>query len=268
MCLVVLGRHIPQFDLFDILFGDAPVLDPHARLYQRLLTGDRIEVAFNAEEKVEEVGLSDFYQTSAIPALILAQRDQQRGVLSADKAGRLAGTALSMVEDLVAMSQEPPDPGAETEPVAALWRVNVVGGRWELDNCSAEILRHALSATGVQASALGFDDLAPAHIAKTVLKETDCVILCFLDPSPSRASLLHIRRIKRVRRGVKVGVVLWEMPADLRGNVQGARFIPGVAPEKLAEAREIGADFAVTTLKDACLAAAAAHNDSDVRHGG
>jgi hypothetical protein len=37
VCLVVLGRHIPQFGLFDTLSGDEPVPVEHARLYQRLL---------------------------------------------------------------------------------------------------------------------------------------------------------------------------------------------------------------------------------------
>ena len=53
VCLVVLGRHIPQFDLFDILFGDEPVLSPHARLYQRLLAGDAVETTSRATEVLE-----------------------------------------------------------------------------------------------------------------------------------------------------------------------------------------------------------------------
>ena len=37
VCLVVLGRHVPQLQFLDILLGDEPAMPPHARIYQRLL---------------------------------------------------------------------------------------------------------------------------------------------------------------------------------------------------------------------------------------
>jgi predicted PurR-regulated permease PerM len=254
VCLVVLGRHIPQFDLFDIMFGDAPVLMPHASLYQRLLSGDRMEVGFRAEEALEEEGLDEFYQTTALPALIVASDDRSRGVLSPDGEVRLAAAVMAMVEDLKAMAPEPEDEGDEAGAAPQELRVTVVGGRWEIDDSSAEILAHVLITRGVEAKARSFADLAPTRIKAAVVKETDCVILCFLDQYPSRASLLHIRRIKRLNARLRVGVVLWELPSDLRVKEQGLRVISGVSPEKLAEAVEIGASFAVTTLKDACTA--------------
>ena len=259
VCLVVLGRHIPQFDLFDILFGDAPVLLPHASLYQKLLSGDRMEVGLRAEEALDEAGLEAFYQTTALPALIVASDDRQRGVLTPEGEARLAGAVSAMVEDIVALSDE--DVGSVApEPLAS--PVTVVGGRWQIDDSSARILAHALTARGTGAQARSFADLVPARLRDEVVTGSDCVILCFLDPYPSRASLLHIRRIKRLNPGLRVGVVLWDLPSDLRGTAQGFRQIDAVAPEKLDEAREIGADFAVTTLKDAC-AAAVAGDDRD-----
>jgi predicted PurR-regulated permease PerM len=255
VCLVVLGRHLPQFDLFDIMFGDAPVLVPHASLYQRLLSGDRIEVGFRAEAALEAEGLEAFYQTAAIPALIVAQEDRRRGVLLADREARLAATVADMVEDLKAMAV-----GADSPPgqeVLPDWRIAVVGGRWDFDDSSAEILAHALVAAGASAIAHSFADLAPARLAATVLDGADCVMLCFLDPAPSRASLLHIRRIKRLMPDLRVGVVLWDMPAAIRAAGHGISGVAAVQPEKLDEAREIVADFAVTTLQEARIAALA-----------
>ena len=256
VCLVVLGRHIPQFDLFDILLGDTPVLSRHASLYQRLLSGDRTEVGFLAEESVEANGLVEFYQTSALPALILAQEDRQRGVLLADREADLAATANDMVDDLKAMPERSPVPQGAEVVVPSDWRVTVVGGRWDLDDSAAEMLAHVLTTRGAPATARSFADLAPARLA-TVLEAADCVILCFLDPYPSRASLLHIRRIKRLMPDLRVGVVLWEMPVDIRTATPGFPGTTAVSREKLAEAMEIGADFAETTVRDACLAALA-----------
>jgi hypothetical protein len=48
-----------------------------------------------------------------------------------------------------------------------------------------------------------------------------------------------------------VGVVIWQMPKALDIDTGLTRRILPVAPEKLTEAEEIGADFAVTDLETA-----------------
>ena len=72
VCLVVLGRHVPQFEFFEVLFANEPVLEPKERLYQRLLAGDPEEATDYAEETLEEENSVDFYQDVVIPALLLA----------------------------------------------------------------------------------------------------------------------------------------------------------------------------------------------------
>jgi len=56
VCLVVLGRHVPQFEFFEILFGNEPVLDPKERLYQRLLAGTPDEATDNAGRFMQDGG--------------------------------------------------------------------------------------------------------------------------------------------------------------------------------------------------------------------
>ena len=46
VCLVVIGRYVPQLEFLGVLLGSDPVLAPEERLYQRLLAG-------NLEEAVE-----------------------------------------------------------------------------------------------------------------------------------------------------------------------------------------------------------------------
>lgn len=257
VCLVVLGRHLPQFDIFDILFGDTPVLAPHARLYQRLLSGDRTEATFRAEEALEDEDILEFYQTSAIPTLLLAQQDRDRGLLTPERERRLAATALAVLADLDAALEDGAPAGDAPDPdqAAAPARIAVVGGRWDADDVSAEILARALNSDGDCAVARKARDLSPGTMRAQVLDGHDCVILCFLDPTPSRASLLHVSRLKRARPGLRVGVVIWEMPADLRGAPGSLTRITAVPEAKLDEALELGADFAVRGLEEACTAA-------------
>lgn len=247
VCLVVLGRHIPQFGIFDILLGDEQVLAAHTKLYQRLLVGDAMEATFGAEEALETLEVVDYYQDILIPALLLAQDDRERGVLNGNQEARLAEVALDMVQELAA--EEPVDSAADVLPAAGL-RVSLVGGRSSIDNVAAAMLAHVMRIEGATTRACRYNDLAPARIATLQLETTDCLVLVFLDSNPTHTSLLHVRRIKRAAPNVRVGVVILQMPGTLRiDGVQGS-----VSAAKLAEVEDIGADFAVTSIDAALLA--------------
>ena len=278
VCLVVLGRHLPQFELFDILFGDEPVLSPHARLYQRLLAGDSVETTARAAEELEESYLAEYYRDVGIPALLLAQDDYDRGVLTQVQEGRLAEVAATLVRDLYEVATEELNDAqkAAADPQAADaaesgqadasgpmtnaaldgigYRVVSIGGRSKLDDVAAAMLGQIMTADGAEVKQLSYEDLIPSRFA--VLKTTDaqCVVLNFLDSSPSRASLLHIRRIKRAAPHLRVGVVIWQMPAELAaGDEAGNRIVP-VDVAKQREAEAIGADFVVTDAEAAMSA--------------
>ena len=58
VCLVVLGRHVPQLAFLDVILGNEPVLEPPELLYQRLLVGDPNEATERAEEYLREHSLA------------------------------------------------------------------------------------------------------------------------------------------------------------------------------------------------------------------
>lgn len=246
VCLVVLGRYLPQFEVFDILFGDEPVLAAHARLYQRLLSGDTVESVTRAEEALETDFLADFYQSVGIPALLLAQTDYDRGVLSQGQEEGIARAAARFVEALEpAIAEERAEHDVQSEAAdAAAVRVVVAGGRSNLDDVAARMLGQALAAEGAEVTALPRADLMVMTVLTAEGPRPNCLILSFLDPNPARASLLIVRRIKRAVPGLRVGAVIWELPGQSR------------APNRtIALARqqldEIGADFVATTMDEA-----------------
>jgi predicted PurR-regulated permease PerM len=269
VCLVVLGRHVPQFEVFDILFGDEPVLSPHSRLYQRLLAGDPFESTFRAQEALEETYIADYYQEIGIPALLLAENDHLRGVMSLARQEKVAASASRLVADLqpvvieeIKDSQElkPAESHVEGEKVEAPltglgFRVVTLGGSSKLDDVAAAMLAQSMAAEGADAIAMNYQDLAPIRFSTLGTIEADCIVLNFLDPSPSRASLLHIRRLKRAMPDLRVGVVIWKMPAEVSGSAPIGAIIGNVTEAKIAEAQEIGADFVTTSLDATMLSA-------------
>ncbi len=256
VCLVVLGRHIPQFEVFNILFGDEPVLAPHSRLYQRLLVGDVVESTFRAEEALEEQFLSDYHRDVGISALLLAQSDYERGIVDKAQELRMATAAMRFLDELDAVVDEElvqaraveqaaaNGDGSESLPdIAPLEgvgrRLVSIGGQSELDDVAARMLAQAARAEGAEVTALAHADLAPSRFAAVIGAGAGCVVLNFLETSPPRVALLHIRRIKRAAPGLRVGVVIWQAGPVLDVG------------DRAREACEIGADFCVAGMDEA-----------------
>ena len=100
VCLVVLGKHVPQLQFLDILLGDEPVLDPPDRVYQRLLALDQEEATELAETYLNEHSLEEVYDDVLLPALALAEHDRHRGNLGEDREAFITQAMREMVEEL------------------------------------------------------------------------------------------------------------------------------------------------------------------------
>jgi predicted PurR-regulated permease PerM len=81
VCLVVLGKYVPQLAFLDVMLGDEPVLSPPERVYQRLLAMDQEEVTDVAHEYLRENSLEQVYDDVLMPALAMAEQDRHRGRL-------------------------------------------------------------------------------------------------------------------------------------------------------------------------------------------
>ncbi|MBZ9756190.1 AI-2E family transporter [Mesorhizobium sp. ESP6-5] len=262
VCLVVLGRHVPQFEFLDVLFGNEPVLEPHARLYQRLLAGDPDEATDHAEEMLEEKYLVEFYDKVAIPALLLGEQDRARGVMGDQQRRQVAESALVMVanlddsaheeaeeEDAPPAAEEEPDdkdPSREDEtelPDGTDLSVLCTGGRGELDDAAAAMLAQVLEVQGTTVSKAGFADMEPANIRRLELETIDTVVVGFLNRDSIKHARFLVRRLKRAKAALRVGIVFWSQAANEDKE----------EAEKLA--RDINADFVAHGMVDAVVGA-------------
>ncbi|TPK30714.1 AI-2E family transporter [Mesorhizobium sp. B2-5-3] len=238
VCLVVLGRHVPQFEFLQILFGDEPVLDPKERLYQRLLADDIDEATDNAEEMLEEKYLIEFHSTVAIPALLLGEQDRARGALTASQLANLAENARTLVANLneIAAEEEEEeeeehaekegasaDPGEEDEdqaefapdlPDGAGKSVLCIGGRGDLDDVAAAMLAQVISIEGADCAAASHRDLLPARIRKLPLEARDAVVVGFLNRDSFKHAVFVVRRLRRLAPHARIGIALWHDTHD------------------------------------------------------
>lgn len=252
VCLVVLGRHVQQFEFLDVILGNEPVLDPHARVYQRLLAGDPDEASDYAEEFLQDAYLVEFYDKVGVPALLLGEQDRQRGVMTAENRRRVATSALTLVADLQDLAEDEEENGSEDEseaqegepatpelPDGTGRSILCVGGRGELDDAAAAMAAQVLQVQGASVLRAAHSVIEAEQLRTLDLKPFDTVVLVYLNQA-SLAQMRHAtRRLKRRKAGLRVGLFVPALPRD---DAAAA-----------VSAESFGADFIAATLVETAV---------------
>lgn len=100
VCLLVIGKHVPELSFLDTLLGNEPVFEPKKRVYQRLLAGDQEEAAELVEGFLEHMPLVEIYDTVLVPALALAEIDWHRGDLNESRHKFILQSLRASTEEL------------------------------------------------------------------------------------------------------------------------------------------------------------------------
>lgn len=114
LCLVVLGRHVPQLEFIDVLFGDRPALTPVESFYQRMLAGDEDEVHEQAEQMLKDRSLSSYYDEVVVEGLRLALFDRRRGALTRPALDAIIESTRDLIDSLA--GHEDHDPARQEAP--------------------------------------------------------------------------------------------------------------------------------------------------------
>ncbi|WP_245292467.1 AI-2E family transporter [Rhizobium sp. 9140] len=221
VCLVVLGRYVPQFSFLDVLLGNEPVLEPHEKLYQRLLAGDPDEATANAEDYLEDEYLVDYYEKVGMPALLLGEVDRQRGVMTDAQIERFSGSVHSFVDNLseIADEEESEEEALKEEktgehsdaagddlelPDGTGHSLLCIGGRGDIDDAAAAMLAQLLEIQGANATSIAHSitDLRMLRDSDTI----DTVVFTFLNGNSKTHARNLVRRLKRMKPGLRVGL--------------------------------------------------------------
>lgn len=100
VCLMLVGRYVPQLDFLEVLLGDEPVLKPEEHFYQRLLAMDQEEAGNIAEAHLQHHSVESLYESVIIPALRLAEEDRHRDALGDQISRSICQSTRELIEDL------------------------------------------------------------------------------------------------------------------------------------------------------------------------
>ncbi len=104
--LVVIGKYVPQLEFLNIILGSEPVLEPPARLYQRLLAQNQEEAEGLLEELARDMDVTGIFENVMLPALVMSEQDRHGGLLSQDQATFIDGGMRRLVDDVVDARRE------------------------------------------------------------------------------------------------------------------------------------------------------------------
>jgi hypothetical protein len=211
VCLVVMGKYVPQLSFLNILLGDEPVLRPHVRYYQRLLAGDAEEAEKLLAEHLAREPLERVYDEVVVGALALAQRDFHRGQL--DEGQRKAIHAIVRSQIVAGESAA----AEKTEPDGIDFLC--LPARDEGDELVGLMLERLLRSAHFTARTLAASTLVSEVVEQAREAQPRMVCVSALPPSGIAHSRYLCKRLHRPLGELPMIVGLWRT----RGDTQRAQ---------------------------------------------
>ena len=239
VCLLVIGKHIPQLSFLDTLLGNEPVFEPKQRVYQRLLAGDQEEAAQLVDDDLETKPLVEVYDTLLIPALALAENDWHRGELDENRHKLILQSLKEMIREWDETEQETQKKEGTEDNNSPAAQVLCVAARNEADEIAGMMLAQLLASGDCIVQSISFT-AAAGELADLVEKRKPDVVCISATPP---AAVMHARHLCKQLRGrfpdVPLVVGLWNTQGDLskaKTRIAGGGTTHVVAT--LAEAQE------------------------------
>jgi predicted PurR-regulated permease PerM len=239
VCLLVIGKHVPQLSFLHILLGNEPVFEPKRQVYQRLLAGDQEEANELVDDALENKPLVEVYDTLLIPALALAETDWHFGELDENRHKFILQSLKEMIDERNEGQQEAQENQEIKDGDARRPCILCLPARDEADAIAGMMLAQLLASGECLVQSASFTAAAD-EVADLLQRRTPDVVCISATPP---VAVMHARHLCKLIRGrfpqVPVVVGLWDARGDLskaRARIGGAATTHVVST--LAEAQE------------------------------
>jgi len=245
VCVVVLGRYVPQLSFLHILLGDEPALAAEAQIYQRLLAMDQLEAQTIADQFLKGRPLVELYDTVLIPALTMAEQDRHKGALDAAREEFLFLSMNEMIAECSEYKLEETSPAEDAAPMPDAAerldaRIFCVPAHDRADEITAAMLAQLLEQNGL--AVLSFPIAGPSINDWIPLMKpgpSDVVCISALPPYAFAPARVLCKQIRERFPKLKVVVCVWGFSGDTsKAKARFERTQPDRLVTSLAEAVE------------------------------
>ena len=211
VCLVVMGKYIPQLAFLNIALGDQPVLAASERFYQRLLANDPDEAQVLLDDALAKGSLLEACDSVLLPALRFIEQDHDRGAFDAARRGALLGQVGEMVDDLPDTPAGAP-PGAAPEVRLAVMCLSAADAA---DETAAHLLARVVAPVGVDIEVLGVLTLKGEMIELAARARPDVLFISAAPPGAVLPARYLCKKLRARFPETPIVVGLWGAEGDL-----------------------------------------------------
>jgi predicted PurR-regulated permease PerM len=212
VCVVVLGRYVPQLSFLHIALGDQDALSTELQLYQRLLAMDHAEASAVVEQFLKDRPLLDLYEEVIVPALILAEQERHRGILEQKREEFVFLCLNEIIAELGSVADDSPTADPHTG------RVFVIPAKDQADEITGSLFAQLLERSGFAVISL---PVGSSH-ELAVLKPSSADMICVsaLPPFAFSAAAKLCAQLRTAYPEPKIMAGIWGFPAGRESMLQ------------------------------------------------
>ena len=234
VCLVALGRHLPEMQFIVVLFGDEPVVSTDVAVYQRLLKGDEDGARAVLAQYVKEHPTADVYEEALLPVLARVRRDASCGALTAQESAFITGAIRRVVDE----SEDGGRPAAQDEAAAApVLEALACPARDEVDAAALRMLAARVATEGVRLDVADAGVLAAEVLERVEAMRPGVVVVASVAANGLGHARYVLKRLRARFADLPLVATCWSAPDE--------------ADEARAALVDAGATDVATTLGEA-----------------
>jgi predicted PurR-regulated permease PerM len=211
VCVVVLGRYVPQLSFLHIALSDQDVLSTELHLYQRLLAMDHAEASAVVQQFLKDHSLLELYEQVIVPALILAEQERHRGTLEQTREDFIF---LCLNEIVAELGQQADD----SEKTAHPGRVFLIPAKDAADEVSGTLFAQLLEREGFAVISLPVGSSNELEVLDPAADDVICVSA--LPPFAFSAAAKLCAQLRNRYPQPKIMAGIWGFPAGRESMLQ------------------------------------------------
>jgi predicted PurR-regulated permease PerM len=218
VCIVVIGRHVPQMSFLHTLLGTDAELSAEAHFYERLLAMDQREAHAIANNFLEGKPLVELYDSVLIPALSLVEQDRHQGNLDDARCSFFFLSIGELIAELTDYHQKE----SPNSPPTALYQpfkvqefaIVCISASDQADELTAQMLVQLMERSNHQTLLLSAASVSGEILDSLAAEPNTVIFISALPPFAFSQSRAICQRVRAHLPNNRIIIGLWNTPND------------------------------------------------------
>jgi predicted PurR-regulated permease PerM/GAF domain-containing protein len=238
VCLVVMGRHIPQLSFLSVVLGEEQALTPAEDCYHRMLRAGEHDESELADGFLKSKSLGELYDEMLVPVVMAAEEDHRQGLIDTEQRERIGTAVRDMVEDLG--ERFAPEAPSEDGVLPPALRIQCLPARAERDELAGTMLAHLLRQHGFEAGHSPDRRITSELVSELGRKMADLACITVVAPSKPIHARNLCRKIRESLPEQRLIVCLWSQDGE---SAEHVKMLREAGAEEVFHTLEAAADW-------------------------